>query len=123
MADDDDDGILTVTEVRNAPPREKRYSIADRDVPGMRLVVYPSGKKTYVIIPRVNGKKVTFTIGNADPSLLTLADARRRAEDHPPQDRQRRGPARGETRSHQGGGRNRRVRGAAVHRGLRQAPY
>ena len=47
-------------------------------MPGQHLLVHPSGKKTYALFPRVNGKQVNFTIGYA--AVLTLAEARAEAK-------------------------------------------
>jgi integrase len=43
-------------------------------VPGQQLLIQPTGEKSYAISPRIHGKQVKFTIGDA--AVLTLAEAR-----------------------------------------------
>src|SRR4051812_19820628 len=66
--------VLTQRAVETAKPKQKRYGKPDGIVSGQRLLVQPSGEKSYVILPRIHGKQVTITLGNA--ALLSLADAR-----------------------------------------------
>jgi integrase len=68
--------ILTERTVKTAKPKADRYGIADGIIPGQRLLVHPSGEKSYVILPRLHGKQITITIGDA--ALMTLAEARTR---------------------------------------------
>ena len=46
-------------------------------IPGLRLIVHPSGQKTYALFVRVNGRLVNFRIGSA--MVLSLAQARTQA--------------------------------------------
>ena len=65
---------LTQRSVEAAKPKAERYGRPDGLVPGLQLIVQPSGAKTYRLIPRVNGKQINLTIGNA--AVLKLAEAR-----------------------------------------------
>ena len=69
--------VLTQREVETAKPKLKRYPLRDGIVPGMRLIVYPTGKKGYWLWTRVLGKLIPIEIGDA--SLMTLGDARAKA--------------------------------------------
>lgn len=70
--------ILTQRGVEAAKPRDKRYGKPDGLVPGHRLIVHPSGEKTYALFARVNGKLVNHRIGSA--AVLTLKRARAEAK-------------------------------------------
>jgi integrase len=70
--------ILTQRAVDAAKSKVKRYPKADGIVPGLQIIVHPTGKKTYKLSARVHGKLVSFTIGDA--SLMSLADARANAK-------------------------------------------
>jgi len=70
--------ILTQRGVETAKPKAERYGKPDGLVPGLQLIVQPSGAKTFRLIPRVNGKQVNITIGSA--TVLTLAEARAEAK-------------------------------------------
>jgi integrase len=80
---------LTVAAVRNYRPRAQRYEIADTGT-GLRLVVHPTGRKSWIIrYRRPNGKSAKLTLGTCDdrgvecePVMgghLTLAAARKLA--------------------------------------------
>ena len=70
--------VLTQRGVESAKPKAERYGKPDGLVPGLQLIVQPSGAKTYRLIARVNGKQVNITIGGA--TVLTLAEARAEAK-------------------------------------------
>lgn len=53
--------MLTDNQARGLKPKEKRYSITDGE--GLSLDVLPSGKKTWVISYRVNGKQNRKQLG------------------------------------------------------------
>lgn len=55
-----------------APRRDVRW---DSELPGFGLRVYPSGKKTFILSYRVNGRKHLLALGNF--GVLTLDQARR----------------------------------------------
>ena len=57
--------ILTQRGVEAARPKAKRYGRPDGLVPGHRLIVYPSGEKSYALFARVNGG--WSTTGSARP--------------------------------------------------------
>jgi integrase len=66
--------VLTQRAVDAAKPKAKRYGKPDGIIPGQRLLVHPTGEKSYVILPRIHGKQVSITIG--DDSLMELAEGR-----------------------------------------------
>lgn len=69
--------------VKNAAPRDRRYEIADSLQPGLRLVVQPSGAKSWAYrYEREDRKGVKVTLGRAaGPGALTLQQARDAAND------------------------------------------
>lgn len=70
---------LTARAADAAKPGEKRREIADSAVPGMVLVVQPSGAKSYALRYRHAGKSRRLTLGRHP--VLGLADARVAARD------------------------------------------
>lgn len=54
---------ITKTIADKAEPREKDYFIWDDRVPGFGLRVLPSGKKTYQVQYRNNGRTRRMSIG------------------------------------------------------------
>jgi integrase len=69
--------VLTQRGVEAAKAQDKRYGKPDGLVPGLQLIVQPSGAKAYRLLARIHGKQRNITIGNA--ALLTLAQAREEA--------------------------------------------
>lgn len=69
--------------VKNAAPQDRRYEIADSLQPGLRLVVQPSGAKSWAYrYEREDRKGVKVTLGRAaGPGALTLQQARNAAND------------------------------------------
>lgn len=69
---------LTTSAVSDAAAKSSRYEVADSLQPGLRLVVYPSGKKSWVYrYERSGGQAVKVTIGPATGSgAISLKDAR-----------------------------------------------
>jgi hypothetical protein len=58
--------ILTQRGIDAAKPKaDKRYGLRDGIVPGLQLVVHPSGQKSFALLTRVNGKQINLKIGNA----------------------------------------------------------
>lgn len=77
---------LTALEISNAKSREKRYAISDAGHPGLRVLVYPSGEKSFVYRFKRDseaGKQdVTMVLGPASgQGALTLVKAREAASD------------------------------------------
>lgn len=74
---------LTAVFVTNAKPKENRHEIADTEQPGLRLVVQPTGVKSWVYrYERDDGKSVKVTLGRATGSgALSLQQARNAAND------------------------------------------
>lgn len=69
---------LTAKTIENAKPRVKRYALPDVGHPGLRVLVYPSGAKSFTYrFRRDNGQDMTVVLGPASgPGALTLAQAR-----------------------------------------------
>ncbi|AZV46887.1 hypothetical protein C3L23_06245 [Nautilia sp. PV-1] len=63
---------LNDTKIKKAKPKEKLYKMFDGD--GLYLEIKPSGKKTWRIKYRLNGKEKTYTIG--EYPTITLSKAR-----------------------------------------------
>lgn len=77
---------LTALAIEHAKPRAKRYALPDVGHPGLRVMVYPSGVRTFVYRFRRGEKEdaqdVTVVLGPASgPGALTLAQARDAAGD------------------------------------------
>ena len=70
--------VLTQRAAAAAKAREKRYTIADGIVPGLNLVIQPTGAKVFRLFTQIHRQKVALTIG--DFALTTLADARAKAK-------------------------------------------
>jgi integrase len=70
---------LTKTLVEGATPRAQRYRLNDSLVPGLCLLVLPSGARTYYLRHRVDGRQRELKLGT--PVELTPDDARRLARE------------------------------------------
>jgi len=82
---------LTKTLVDGCLPRASRYRLNDTLVPGLSLVVFPGGAKTYYLRHRtIDGRQVDLKLGT--PVELSPDDARRIARDMLAQVRQGRDP-------------------------------
>jgi integrase len=66
--------ISTVTQIENLKPRNERYEVADAKCTGNRLVVFPSGAKSWVFRYRLSGRTRKLTI---DAGATDLARARK----------------------------------------------
>ena len=86
---------LTVKSVENARPSAKRAEIADGDLPGLRLVIQPSGAKSWAYRYRAAGSPKKLTLGSfpqirlADARDLARAAARTVAEGNDPAQKKR----------------------------------
>ena len=69
--------MLTERKIRDAKPEPKARIIWDRQVVGLGLKVFPTGRKAFVLSYRVGGAKRLATI--ARPGECNLAEARERA--------------------------------------------
>lgn len=69
---------LSAATVASAKPRAKRYAIPDVGHPGLRVLIWPSGERSFVYrYKRANRQDVTVTLGAASgPGALTLQQAR-----------------------------------------------
>jgi integrase len=65
---------LTPLAIESLRPRVARYEVADGGQRGLKLVVFPSGQKSFVVRYRVNGIKRKLTLGH-----IGLAAARKAA--------------------------------------------
>jgi integrase len=82
---------LTKTMVDGAAPKASRYRLADSLVPGLCLVIYPSGAKTYYVRLRtIDGRQQDHKLGT--PVELTIDQARKLARDALAQVREGRDP-------------------------------
>lgn len=74
---------LTVLAVAAAEKQPRRYEIADSKQPGLRLIIQPSGVKSWAFrYERSDGTTKRVTLGRAaGPGALTLAQARIAAND------------------------------------------
>lgn len=61
-------------------PSEKRYDVKDTKSPGLRLLVYPAGSKTFVLYKRVAGKPRRIKLGNFPD--MTIEQARKAATEY-----------------------------------------
>ena len=81
--------------LRGIEPKEKRFDLVDKETPGLRLRISPSGIKSFALVMRDAGSRLrTITLGQYDPNApapqdasdfsaygdrLSLASARRKA--------------------------------------------
>jgi integrase len=65
---------LTPESVARHAPKTQRYEVSDSLKQGLRLIVFPSGEKSYAVRYRFQHKKRKLTIGSTDK--FTLAQAR-----------------------------------------------
>lgn len=70
--------VFTKSALDKLAPTDQRYDVADSKVPGLRLLIYPTGGKTYVLYKRVKGRQQRVKVGKYDE--LTLDQARKQAE-------------------------------------------
>ena len=69
--------MLTEKRIRDAKPQAKRYTLACGKVQGLKVLVLPSGTKTFQLDYRdCNRKQRRLALGQVD---ITLAEARLRA--------------------------------------------
>jgi len=73
---------MTLQRIRASEPRSRRYTIADGGrgaVPGLRVVVHPSGAKVWELRYRWRGERRTQTLGRAD--VVGVGEARAAARE------------------------------------------
>ncbi len=86
---------LTVKAVENARPGAKRIEIPDGDMPGLRLIVQPTGIKSWAYYYRFGATKKKLTLGRypairlADARDLARAAARSIAESNDPAEKKK----------------------------------
>jgi integrase len=66
--------ISTVTQIENLKPRDDRYEVADGKLTSNRLVVFPSGSKSWIFRYRFGGRTRKLTL---DAGATDLARARK----------------------------------------------
>ncbi len=69
---------FTVKRLEALEPADRRYEVRDTGQPGLALRVYPTGKKTFVVVKGVGGQGRRIKI--ADFADITLDHARREAK-------------------------------------------
>ena len=69
---------LTDTEIKNAKPKEKKYTLPDGN--GLQLLIKPDGKKIWEIRYTIDGKPKTTTAGTYP--TITLSDARKKRDEY-----------------------------------------
>ncbi|MFT4058450.1 MAG: Arm DNA-binding domain-containing protein [Legionella sp.] len=67
---------LTVTQIKNAKPKEKAYKLADEQ--GLYLLITPNGSKLWKLKYRFEGIEKKLSFGSFPE--VTLADVRARNE-------------------------------------------
>ena len=67
---------LTKKSVDSANPKEKEYFVWDNGLPGFGLRVFPSGKRSYLVQYRINGRTRRYTIGLHGPTTPDKARTR-----------------------------------------------
>jgi integrase len=72
---------LNAKSIEAVQPNSVRAEYLDHIVPSLRLVVQPSGIKSFQLRYRWNGKQKRLALGRVDKGL-TLADARDKAREH-----------------------------------------
>jgi integrase len=70
---------LTKTLVEGAAPKARRFRLNDSLVPGLCLLVLPTGHRTWYVRHRVDGRQRELKLGT--PTELSVDDARRLARD------------------------------------------
>jgi integrase len=73
---------LTDAMIRQAPPRDARYELKDTERPGLRVVVFPTGRKSFIFRYSFGSEYRKLTLGQV--GVMTLAQAisaRREAAD------------------------------------------
>jgi integrase len=70
--------LLTQAFLDNLQPRAERFEERDSKSPGLRIIVQPSGHRSWALRARVNGRQVKATIGPYPQ--IGLKDARRAAD-------------------------------------------
>jgi integrase len=67
---------LTDTIVRKFKPKADRFEVPDGIVSGLRLIVQPSGAKSWAVRTRLNGKPIKITLGPVALDALDLKAVR-----------------------------------------------
>lgn len=66
--------------LESLPPQNKRYDVKDAKSPGLRLLVYPAGSKTFILYKRVGCKQRRLKIGSFPDT--TIEQARKAASEY-----------------------------------------
>ena len=54
---------LTTVAIANLKRKPKRYEVPDPGCPGMKVVIFPTGKKSYILRFRYRGLQRKLTLG------------------------------------------------------------
>lgn len=73
------DTRLTDTYIKSLKPRPKRYEVFDAQLPGFGIRVAASGRKSWIVFGRQNGRRLRATLGTYPQ--ISLAEAREGATD------------------------------------------
>jgi hypothetical protein len=69
---------LTARLVETLPtPKARRLEVHDELLPGLRLRIFPTGRKTWSVVGRVDGQQIRHTIGTYP--TISLSEAREEA--------------------------------------------
>jgi integrase len=69
---------FTKQAIDDLKPSEKRYSVKDTQVKGLRVMVYPTGVKTFILCRKIKRSSERIKIGRCDD--ITIMMARKQAE-------------------------------------------
>lgn len=70
---------LTTNAIEKAKPGEKLFTIWDGGMPGFGVRIFPTGKKSFVVKTRAQGKQTLVTLGAV--GVVRLEEARERARE------------------------------------------
>lgn len=73
---------LTKADVLSIQPKNKKVTVAVGDIPGLGLIVHPTGRKVFSLFYRSNGRAERFTIGTFPTVSLAEAKTKARAVLH-----------------------------------------
>lgn len=72
--------LLTAKLINTLPPKASRYLVSDLKMPGLGVMVYPSGTKSFVYRYRLPKTRTTNTIPVGQTTKITVKDARSAAK-------------------------------------------
>ena len=69
--------VLTASTIRSLKPKERRYEVRDA-LPGLVLIIQPTGGKSFAVRTRVRNRLAKITLGRVAPDWM-----RRKASEDP----------------------------------------